>query len=570
MNLDTAQRLLECETRADLAEWLGEDPRRLAFYAYVLPEHRRYSHFTIEKRAGGSRHIHAPIAPIKEHLRLISAALSHFYNPRNVVMGFVKERNIVDNANKHSRQEWILRVDLKDFFPTIHFGRVVGVLQAAPFQLRSEVAQTIAQLACHQGVLAQGAPTSPIFSNLVCRGLDHELLNLARRGRCRFTRYADDLNFSTSRKRFPDLLAARQLGSEGHTCEVSAALLQVISKHGFTLNDSKTRLVHRSQRQTVTGLVCNETATVSRRYYRGLRAVLHVWRKYGEDSAAEWFLANHYKRNKPSGSDFSFKKVVIGRVQFIGYVCGWSAPKYQKLANLLSQLDPTFRKKTAKTPPPEKPSGLVIWGEGETDYLHFFMAWNSLHQDYPNLTIEFPHPAKRTKGAPMLEKMLAVLEKTPPLEATVCVFDTDEPKITSRFEPVEGSAYLKLGTNLFVVLLPTPSFRSGRDPLCVELLYEDPASLRDERGRRLYLKDEFQAEEPYHKKEPGVMRLKPRSNSLVVEDVHNGTTQQNVALSKMGFANLVQSKSTSFEGFRALFDVLNGIVETELTLSNGS
>ena len=156
--------------------------------------------FEIARRAGRPpRVIHAPIKPIKQIQRVLADALTDCYEPKPHVHGFTPGRSPISGARYHQRQEWVLRVDLADFFPSINFGRVRGLFMGFPFEYEPRVATVLAQICCHQNQLPHGAPTSPIVSNLICRGLDADLARLARRERCFFTRYADDLSFSSDR-----------------------------------------------------------------------------------------------------------------------------------------------------------------------------------------------------------------------------------------------------------------------------------------------------------------------------------------------------------------------------------
>jgi RNA-directed DNA polymerase len=90
----------------------------------------------------------------------------------------------------------------------VHFGRVRGVFRAHPFDFPEEAATTLAQICCHRGLLPQGAPTSPVISKLVCRSLDSELSRYAKSAHCHYTRYADDICFSSGQRVFPGALAS--------------------------------------------------------------------------------------------------------------------------------------------------------------------------------------------------------------------------------------------------------------------------------------------------------------------------------------------------------------------------
>jgi RNA-directed DNA polymerase len=95
------------------------------------------------------------------------------------VHGFVRQKSIVTNAGKHLDRDTLLNFDLEDFFPTLHFGRVKGLYEGRPYFLPEQVAVTLAQICCHNGVLPIGAPTSPIVSNMVCAQMDSQQKRLA-------------------------------------------------------------------------------------------------------------------------------------------------------------------------------------------------------------------------------------------------------------------------------------------------------------------------------------------------------------------------------------------------------
>src|SRR5207302_1692057 len=145
--------------------------------------------------------ISAPTSSIKIIQKRLNQVLQAVYKPKAPVHGFARDRGIVSNADRHINKKVILNIDLEDFFPTIHFGRVKGVLKAPPYSLPNEVAQTLGNICCYKRALPQGAPTSPVVSNMVCVSLDSGLRHLAEEHACTYTRYADDITFSTTRRR---------------------------------------------------------------------------------------------------------------------------------------------------------------------------------------------------------------------------------------------------------------------------------------------------------------------------------------------------------------------------------
>ena len=115
----------------------------------------------------------------------------------------------------HKNKRHVFNVDLKDFFPSLNFGRVRGFfIKNAHFQLEPKVATVIAQIACHDNELPQGSPCSPIISNFIGHLLDVRMANLAKKTKCNYSRYADDLTFSTNWKEFPEKLAIKKKGSD--------------------------------------------------------------------------------------------------------------------------------------------------------------------------------------------------------------------------------------------------------------------------------------------------------------------------------------------------------------------
>lgn len=211
---DLRTRFLALRTPRDVADLLDMPYQRVVYLAYRKPPNRRYTEFQIPKKAGGTRTIAAPCPALKMVQRLLNGVFQELYRPKPASHGFVRGRSIVSNASRHKRQRFVLNVNLRGFFPSINEGRIWGLFRAKPYELKSNVAKLIARLCCHNNALPQGAPTSPVLSNMVCRRLDRQLMKLAQGHRCIYTRYADDLTFSTSMPTFPEALAA----SRGEGC----------------------------------------------------------------------------------------------------------------------------------------------------------------------------------------------------------------------------------------------------------------------------------------------------------------------------------------------------------------
>ena len=286
--MSVLKSLKEAETREDLAHLLGYKTSGLTHIVYKLPPELKYKRFSIPKSNGHERQIDAPIEPLKLLQRRLANLLNvcceelERENPRHPLShgfhrshGFRPKRSIVTNAHEHRNRRYVLNLDLQDFFPSINFGRVRGFfLKNYDFMLHKTVATTIAQIACHEGALPQGSPCSPILSELVTNILDVRLARLAKKHRVTYSRYADDITFSTNQKDFPPEIAMRT-DTEPPTWELGAALVGKITGTGFAIHTAKTRMQYRDSRQSVTGLVVNHKVNIRAEYYKLARSMCH-------------------------------------------------------------------------------------------------------------------------------------------------------------------------------------------------------------------------------------------------------------------------------------------------------
>ena len=276
---ESLEKLQSVKNRKELATLLGFEPSAVSYILYITPDNRKYSEFTIPKSGGGSRNIKAPMSQLKLLQRrladLLNNCLDEIQNNSNssgvLSHGFRRNCSIITNARNHTRKRHVFNIDLKDFFPSINFGRVRGYfIKSEHFQLTPEVATTIAQIACHENQLPQGSPASPVISNLIGQILDVRLVQLAKKANCTYSRYADDITFSTRNKEFPSLIA---LKDSAHQWRPSPKLTHCIEKAGFQINSEKISMQYRTNRQVATGLVVNRKVNVKASYYRQVRAM---------------------------------------------------------------------------------------------------------------------------------------------------------------------------------------------------------------------------------------------------------------------------------------------------------
>lgn len=352
MNIDLSStpkerkaKFFALKTFTDLATLLEVKPAYLNYVLHMLPIEGRYTTFEIAKKKRGEiRVIYNPIPPLKIIQRKLLQVLECVYEPRCSAYGFIKhdtsndgiKRNIVSNAAIHKGQRHVLNIDLENFFPSIHFGRVRGLFIKPPYNLPYKVAQVIAQICCYDGGLPQGAPTSPILSNMICNKLDSQLQRLAQHHRCYYTRYADDITFSTSLRYFPPEIAYAEDG----VIHLGSELIQIICENNkFSINSNKIRLRDTRSRQEVTGLTVNKFPNVNRKYIRQIRAMMHDWDINGLDAAQEKYRTKYHSKHRYYDKrEIMFRDVVLGKIEFVGMVRGKKDTLYLKLLSQMSKL----------------------------------------------------------------------------------------------------------------------------------------------------------------------------------------------------------------------------------------
>lgn len=352
-NNDLVKGFFSLRSPKDVAELLEIPYKILNYHLYVKHASQQYTFFTIPKKSGGSREICAPNTNIKiiqkKLNKILQEVCKNIYKNNFLVHGFIYGKNVRSNAEVHKSRTYVFNIDLLDFFPSINFGRVYGRFKSKPFKLPPEVTKVLARICCYKDsdrdCLPQGAPTSPIVSNIICDKMDNELYRFARNFQCRYTRYADDITFSTNRPNFTAELANITRLEPGwrFKADVGKELNDIIEANGFSINTKKVRIQHRNTRQKVTGLIVNEFPNVSRRYTNQIRAMLHAWEVYHLAAAEKEFLEEYDKKKRwPFETGTLFKEVVKGKINFLKMVRGDQNPTYQKFSEKLASLDPDF------------------------------------------------------------------------------------------------------------------------------------------------------------------------------------------------------------------------------------
>lgn len=228
-----------------------------------------YRYFTIPKRNGKTRQINEPLPSLKEVQYWILQEILIKLPVSPYAKAYINGKSIKDNARFHKRQQKVLSMDLKDFFPSISYGRILSVFRKTGY--REQVAVMLANICSLNNGLPQGAPTSPALSNIIAKGLDFKIEKYIKNKKIRYTRYADDLTFSGD-------------FNEG---DLIKNIERIASQQGFWINHEKTRVRKRNQRQEVTGIVVNEKMQVNRKLRRQLRSTAYYIQKYGYVSHIE-------------------------------------------------------------------------------------------------------------------------------------------------------------------------------------------------------------------------------------------------------------------------------------------
>ncbi|OHE01755.1 MAG: hypothetical protein A2W82_10550 [Sulfurimonas sp. RIFCSPLOWO2_12_36_12] len=328
-------------TASDVASFL-EIPLQTLIYILYKDTKLHYKEFKIKKKSGKYRIINKPIGSISILQKKLLPFLQFKYKIKKPVHGFVNKKSVLSNAEQHLKKKFILNIDLKDFFSSINFGRVRGLFISYPFNMGNDAATLIAQICCHKNGLPQGTCTSPILSNFIASRLDVELIKYANATHTTYTRYADDITFSSTKK-----LSSKMIIYDMDSNPVingfilSDSLKELIKFMGFDINYDKVRLETKNIRQEVTGITVNDFPNVKRNFIKQIRAILHSWENLGLEEAEKKHLET--KKLKMDISSIKndgkyLKNVVIGKLAYLKMIRGENDIVFIKLALKLASL----------------------------------------------------------------------------------------------------------------------------------------------------------------------------------------------------------------------------------------
>lgn len=302
-----------------------------------------YKNFPVAKRTGGKRWISIPVPPLMAVQKWINANILNLVVPNTAAFAYVPGRKLIDHARLHCGADWLVKVDIKDFFSNISEKQVFNVFLALGYSelLSFELARICTRVTplrkgarwrnafrSHAissydsrfvGSLPQGAPTSPALSNLVCLKLDEDLTELAVSKSATYSRYADDLCFSFVG------------GSRMAAYDLKLAVAAILRLHGFSDNGKKTRIVPPGGRKSLTGLNVNaEKPTIPKEVRDSIRMHLYFSRTRG--------IAAHCE-DRGFLSVMGFKNHLYGLISYISSVDSRKGSNFRRQFNELPWID---------------------------------------------------------------------------------------------------------------------------------------------------------------------------------------------------------------------------------------
>lgn len=240
-----------------------------------------YRTFFIPKKDGKKRQIDEPLPGLKNIQRWILDEILNKLPVSKYAKAYTRGRSVKSNAYYHKNRKCIIALDIKEYFASIHFSKVFSFFLSLGYT--EHVACVLSNICLLNNALPQGAPTSPALSNLCTKDLDDDLSAFVKGKQIMYTRYADDIAFSGN---FIDIR------------EFYNNVKRILNKHGFRLNYAKTRVLHKHQRQLVTGVVVNEKMQVSKDVRHMIRQSIYYIKKFGLQEHARHIGKNEDKYYK--------------------------------------------------------------------------------------------------------------------------------------------------------------------------------------------------------------------------------------------------------------------------------
>lgn len=273
---------------------------------YTISNHaeKHYKVFKIPKRNGGYRTIYEPDYTLK---MIQENILTNVLNERIIssyAKAYKKGLSLLDNALPHLHQKIVLKLDIKDFFPSIDFLKVYKKVFPRNIYPKA-VASLLTNLVTYNNTLPQGAPTSSYISNLVLRSFDIKIGSFCQSKNIAYTRYCDDMTFS----------------GEFNPQEIINLVKTELFKENFILNKKKIKIIKSNKAQIVTGIVCNEKLSIPRTYKKFIRQNMYYINKYGLNNHLKYinYLDSKDYLNKLYGQILFVLQIEKNNKEFLNY-----------------------------------------------------------------------------------------------------------------------------------------------------------------------------------------------------------------------------------------------------------
>lgn len=296
--------------------WFSKD--ELIFFS--LSKRKKYKKILIPKKNWKTRTLYSPVYKLKRAQRIILKTI--LYNEiwrllADNITWFIPKKSITDNAKFHVWKKYILKLDIKDFFPSITQDRVFGLFRKE-YNLDYSTSMYLSWLCCYNNQLPQWAPTSPILANLIARFLDYRIIWLLKsynsnnqKLNLTYTRYADDITFSFNSRINVNLLINY--------------IISIMLEEWFFPNYEKIHLISAWKQQRVTWIIVNDKISVWRKYYKKFKSIFY-------NISKNWFMSEMIKWNQKRENKITkintFKQVLWWYLSFIKDV---SPEYYDKL-----------------------------------------------------------------------------------------------------------------------------------------------------------------------------------------------------------------------------------------------
>ena len=568
------EKLKKCDTFSDFIHEfnLGLSAKQFGFIVYGIHDEKKYESFKIPKASGGSRLICAPKKSLKFLQKQFSDILLQCIieiqneNPQYLKCNhaFEKHKSIISNSQLHQRKKYILNIDIADFFDSIHYGRIKGFLMNDKyFGMSENGARIIAKLATYNQKLPQGSPLSPILASLIGNTLDIRLVKLAKKYRLTYTRYADDITFSSNidfRNNFVYWNDEKKIWVADNKLE------KTINHAGFNINPNKTRYSTFSSRQVVTGLIVNKHVNVNSEYKKQNRAMVDSLLKTGK-----FYIL---KNNQKSQGNIN---QLIGRLNHTIYAKYHQPTIDVRLSleertsieekskrNLIKIINSLWHKNSGNIPKADHQIKLLrnvlffeyfvklnktkILPEGLTDITYLKAAANSLGKKDNYLFQKISTNLQKlgiTGGTPPINTFIGNLHQKDFLDLdqfklhsrypAIFILDYDQGlkkngNITSKFDKKIGKQYIHITRNIYILLLKP--YQGAED-------YTNSPN-------RTYIENLIQY----------------KGNPISTTGDKNEDIQwENQKISKMDFTKIVSQKSENFDFslFSNIFKLINDI-----------